>query len=410
MSSNRFNLDEWRSDEGELSVIPVPPHVDFTLDAKVAQLLFNKLTMTNARGRLRVKDQRITLENFAVNTLGGEIGVTGFYETTVPAKPTFDVGLRMQKLDIPSAFQQLTTVQLLAPVAEYAKGNFSADVRLNGPLGKDMMPLYDALTGKGSFKTSKLLIQDFPVLDKAASVTKLDFLNDPTLKALSSQFEIRDGRMHVQPFSVTLGGTTMTVSGSNGLDKSLEYNLGLRVPRSMLGADANQALAGLTSKAAGLGIDLNTAAEIPLGIQVTGTVTNPSIKTDLGSAAGSVAQGATKAVQEAAEKQVTAVVDSAKLKAAAEAERLIGEAERQATQIRAEAQKLSESVKREGYQQADSLVARSSEGLARVAATAAADQLRKQTDDKAAGIVREADQQANALVAEARKQAAAATR
>ena len=55
-------------------------------------------------------------------------------------------------------------------------------------------------------------------------------------------------------------------------------------------------------------------------------------------------------------------------------------------------------------------MARSSEGLARVAATAAADQLRKETDDKAAGIVREADQRANALVAEARKQAAAATR
>ena len=61
-----------------------------------------------------------------------------------------------------------------------------------------------------------------------------------------------------------------------------------------------------------------------------------------------MAQGATKAVQEAAEQQVTAVVDSAKLKAAAEAERLIGEAERQATQIRAEAQTLSETVKRGG--------------------------------------------------------------
>ena len=29
--------------------------------------------------------------------------VTGFYETTDVAKPTFDVGLRIQRLDIPSA-------------------------------------------------------------------------------------------------------------------------------------------------------------------------------------------------------------------------------------------------------------------------------------------------------------------
>ncbi|MGH8940275.1 MAG: AsmA family protein, partial [Actinomycetes bacterium] len=102
LSSTKFNLDEWRSGEGELNVIPVPPRIDFGLEAKVGTLLYDKLTMANARGRLRVKDQRITLENFAVNTLGGEIGVTGFYETTVPAKPTFDVGLRIQKLDIPA--------------------------------------------------------------------------------------------------------------------------------------------------------------------------------------------------------------------------------------------------------------------------------------------------------------------
>ena len=65
-------------------------------------------------------------------------------------------------------------------------------------------------------------------------------------------------------------------------------------------------------------------------------------------------------------------------------------------------------MKREGYQQADSLVAKSKDGLSRIAATAAADQLRKETDNRAAQIVREADQQANSLLAEARKQAGSA--
>ncbi|MGH2376766.1 MAG: AsmA-like C-terminal region-containing protein [Gemmatimonadales bacterium] len=403
LTSNKFNLNEWRSDEGELSVIPVPPHIDFALEAKVGQLLYDKLTLTNARGRLRVKDQRLTLENFAVNTMGGEIDVNGFYETTAPTKPTFDVGLKLQKLDIPSAFEQLTTVRLLAPVARYARGNFSADLRLNGGLGKDMMPLYQQLTGKGNLQTSKILIQDFPALEKLAAATKLNFLNDPTLVALRSQFDIRDGRLHIQPFAVAVGGTTMTVSGSNGLDQSLQYNLGLRVPRSMLGAEANQAIAGLVSKAAGAGIDLQAAPEVPLGIQVTGMVTNPSLKIELGSAAGSVTQAAGQALKEAAAERV----DSAKQRAAAEAQRLVGEAEKRAASIRAEAQTLADKVKAEGYQQADSLVARAGNPLAKVAANAAADRLRKEADNRSASIVKEADVRANALVTEARKKASA---
>ncbi|HEX6107689.1 MAG TPA: AsmA-like C-terminal region-containing protein [Gemmatimonadales bacterium] len=405
LGSNRFDLNEWRSDSSDLSVIPVPPNLDFAFEAKIAELLYDKLTMRNARGRVRVKDERATLENFTFSTLGGEIGVTGFYETTDVAKPTFDVGLRMQSLEIPAAVEAFNTVRLLAPVARYAQGNFSTDVKVSGALGTDMMPVYEVLTGQGSLQTSRLVIRDFPALERLADVTKLDFLSDPTFQALRSRFQIREGRLHVEPFNVPLGSTTMQVSGSNGLDQSLDYLLRLQLPRSVIGQEANQALAGLMSRAAAAGLDLGAAPAIELGVRLTGTVTNPSIATEIGKAAGSVAQEAGEAVREAAEQRVEAAVDTAKQRVAAEVQRLVAEAEQRAATIRAEAQSLAEKVKGEGYQQADSLVARASGPLAQAAANLAADRLRKESDNKAAQIMNEANQRAEALVAEARKQA-----
>ena len=59
---------------------------------------------------------------------------------------TFDVGLKMTKVDIPAAFRAFTTVQMLAPVAKYAVGSMSTDLRVNGALGKNMMPLFPALS------------------------------------------------------------------------------------------------------------------------------------------------------------------------------------------------------------------------------------------------------------------------
>ena len=407
LTSRRFNLDEWRSDESELSVIPVPANLDFGFEATVGEVLYDDLTLRNARGRLRVKDERLTLENFTFGTLGGEFAVNGFYETTDVTKPTFDVGLRIQKLDIPSAFEAFTTVKMLAPVAKYANGTFSTDLQLQGALGKDMMPLFSALTGQGSLQTSILRLEDFPPLDRVASLTKLSLLDDPGLKAVRSKFEIRDGRLHVQPFTVGVGPTTMTVAGSNGIDQSLNYDLSLRVPRGLLGAEANQAIAGLVSKAAGAGVDLQAAQEIALGIKLGGTVTNPTISTDIGSVPGSVAQTAGKAVQEAAEQRVTEVVDSAKLRAAAEGAKLVADAEKRAASLKAEARALAEKVKREGHLQADSLVAKSEGPFAQAAAKLAADRLRKESDAKAARIVSEADQKADALVAEAKQGAAA---
>jgi uncharacterized protein involved in outer membrane biogenesis len=395
MRSSRFNLDEWRSKDTERQVIPVPPRLDLALDLAMAELTFDKLPMRDVRGRVRVKDERATLDDLRMNTLGGRIGVDGFYETRDPATPTFDVGFRMDGVDIPSAFQAFTTVQMLAPVAKYASGKMSVALRLNGALGQDLMPLFPSLTGNGTLRTSQVALRDFPAMERIVAATKLQILDNPTMRAIKATFRIQDGRLVMQPFDVKLGGTTLTVAGSNGFDQSMQYTLGLRVPRSVLGSGANQAITGLLARAGRAGVDLGGAAEIPLSIQLGGTVTNPSVKMDVGGLASSVAGGAQEAVTSA----VTA-------KASAEALKLIETAEQQASEIRAKAQSLADKLKTEGYQQADSIMAKAgSNPLRQTAASLAANELRKQSDEKAASIIEEAGAQAESVVAAARRRA-----
>ena len=395
VKSNRFDLDEWRSGGGDLDIIPVPPNIDFALNTTVNELTYNKLKMTGARGRLRIKDRRATLEDFRMNTLGGEIAVNGYYETVDTTKPAFDVGFRMTKVNIPAAFQAFTTVQMLAPVAKYASGLVSTDVRLNGGLGKNMMPLFSSLTGRGAIQTQNVALRNFPGMDKIVDVTKLRILNNPTMQAIRTGFQIREGRLVVQPFNVRIGGMTMNVAGSNGIDQSLEYNLGLRVPRSLLGGGANQAIASLASQAGKAGIDLSAAPEIPLQIQLGGTVTNPMVKADVGTLTSAVTQGATQAMKQA----VTQKVDSAAM-------RLVQEAESRAAAIRQEAESLAARVKLTGYQQADALTAEAGDNpLLQAGAKVAADKVRQETDDKTAGIIGEASKRADSLVAAARRQA-----
>ena len=392
VKSNRFDLDEWRSGEGDLEIIPVPANIDFALNATVNELTYDKLKMANARGRVRIRNQRATLENFQMNTLGGQLAVSGFYETTNVAKPTFDVGLKMIKVNIPSAFEAFTTVQMLAPVAKYATGQVTTDLKLSGALGKDMMPLFNALTGKGTFQTSNVALQNFPAMEKIVDVTKLRILENPTMQAINTAFRIEEGRLVLQPFNVKVGGLTMNVAGSNGIDQSMEYTLKLQVPKSMLGGGANEAIASLASRT---GVDLSSAAVVPLAIQLGGKVTDPVVKADVGSLTSSVAQGAQQAVKEAVEEKVDTV-----------AMRVVQEAERQAAAIRQEAESLAAKVKLAGYEQADALTAKAGDDpLSAAGAKLASDQLRQETDRKAAGILDEARKRADNLVATARKQA-----
>ena len=411
-ASQHFNLDEWKSDDS-LTVIQVPGNIDLGLQATVGELTYGKLKMTNVRGGLRVKDKRATLENFTMNTLGGSIGVSGFYETVDSLRPAFDTQVQLKSVDIPSAFAALTTVQMLAPVAKFARGNVSTDLHFAGALGKDMMPLFNVLDAKGSLRTSDLVIQGLPLLGKIADAVKLEQLRNPTLDSLRASIQVNAGRVQVNPFTVRAGRSSLQVAGSHGIDQTLQYTLGLRVARADLGSAANQAITNLISRAGRTGVNLQAADTVALAIKVGGTVTSPTIQTNLAdlvaSAGQSVKQAAQQAVAERVDslkQQADSVTDEARKKAQAQAEQMIAQAEQQAAAIRAEAQKLADTVRLEASARADTLVARTTNPIAKAAAQAAASRMKKEANDRADAMIREADKRANDVVAEARKKAA----
>lgn len=409
LQSTRFNLNEWQSGDDTLNVIPIPANVDFTFDATMGTLRYGALDLSNVEGRLLVKDQRLTLESLQMRGLGGDIGVTGFYETVNPARPTFQTEIRFSNLEIPSAFQALTTIQRLAPVARYAQGRFSAALSLQGALGEHLTPRFETLTGEGSLATSRVVLQGFPPLDRMASVLKIPQFTDPTFQEFRSTFSIRDGRLHVQPFDVQVGDVRLNVSGSNGIDQSLLYAVRVFAPRGLLGAEADRAIAGFVGTAGKAGVVLDAGEIVALGVKLAGTVAQPTVTPDPGSLAGGVPAGVGQALQSQAtqridsvRQQADAAAEAARLTAQAKRDSLVADAERRAEAIRIEARQVGDRIRAEGYARADSLVARAGNPVARAAAEVAAKRLRKEADTRADQVITEAEARAEAIMAAAR--------
>ena len=411
VTSSHFDLNEWRSDAA-MEVIPVPANVDFSLQAAAARVTYGTMAIANARGGLRVKDRRVTLDDFRMEMLRGTVVANGFYETRDVARPTFDLALRVASVDIPTTFAALNTVQKLAPVARWAQGTVSADLKLGGALGRDMMPALDALTGRGTFETGRLVLEGAPVLARLADALALEQVRNPALEAMRSSFEIVDGRLHVKPFNVKLGPMAMIVAGSNGIDQSLKYDLSLSVPRGELGAAAGRTVARLASQAGRAGVDLSAADVVELGAQITGTVMNPTVRPNFSGVASSAREAVQQGVKQqvetrlaAAEQRVDSAAEDARRRARAEADKLVADAERQAATVREEARTLAATVKREGNEKADALLQRATNPAARVAAQVGADRIRREADEKAERLVREADARADGMAAQARQKA-----
>ena len=294
MSSNLIDVNELigpkstteesgKKTDSKLSVFEVPGNIDFNLAAKAGRVLYDTYDITNAHGTLLVKNKTVTFKDMAMNMLDGTVKMNGSYATVDPKKPKVDVDFGIEKMDIQKAFSAFNTVKLLAPVAKYTKGIFSTNLKFNSDLDEHMMPVYSSINAEGLTNIIQAVLDGFEPLNKLASSLSSDKFKKLELNNLITKFKIKDGRLNVAPFDIKKDGIVMNVQGSNGLDQTMDYDLGLNLPRAMLGAKANETANAMIAKLNGkVGTNVSMSETIKVNAVLGGTFLKPTINLKYG--------------------------------------------------------------------------------------------------------------------------------
>jgi len=287
----------------------VPKNIAFTLNANVDKLIYDKVEYDNLKGTVAIKDQTVSLKNVAMNALGGNLSLNGYYSTKVSKKtPDISLSYDVNALDAEKTFNAFNTVQALMPIGKFISGKINSELTLNGKLGGDMMPLLSSLTGKGNLLLIEGVLKKFAPVEKLAQTLNVNELNGFSLKDIKAYFEFANGKVLVKPFHVKVKDIDMEIGGMHGLDQSIDYAIGLKLPRSLIGSQGNALINNLAQQAASKGIPVKLSDYINLNVKMGGTLTNPQLKTDLQQVAGdAVADMKQQAVAFAQQK-----IDSAK--------------------------------------------------------------------------------------------------
>ncbi len=286
-------------DTASYGVILIPENIDFLLKSSVKTVKMMDYTMSNASGDVIVKDGIANLSGLKFNMLGGAFVINGTYNTRDIAHPKYDLVLKIDNLSMAQAATSFSLVKSFAPVAGLMNGNFSTDFKLSGELLKTMMPNLKTVSGDGLVKIAQATLKDSKLISGITSLTKLDNTSDVTMKDVLMSASIKDGRLSVKPFDVKVGNYKTTITGSSGMDGSLDYKLKMDVPAGKLGSQFSSFIAGDKS-------DPN--ATIPLTIGLGGNFLNPSPKLLMDEQKQQVKEAATAAIKQEATKKATELV------------------------------------------------------------------------------------------------------
>lgn len=287
VSSNHLNLNDFMSadttaavaevpaDTAAMGVIRVPENIDFRMQAVFRELLFDKMTLTDGKGTLLVRNGTVDMRNLSFNTMGGSVTMNGAYAAPQKKQPELNAAFDMRNISFAQAYQDLGLVQQLAPIFAGLKGNFSGNLQIDTPLDATMSPVMSAVQGKGALSTKDLSLSGVKFIDQVADIVKKPSLKEIKVKDLNIDFEIKDGRVTTKPFDLKLGDYNMNLSGSTGLDQTIDYTGKITMPAG-----------GIASK-------LGT-----VDMTIGGTFTSPKVGIDMASLARNAAEQALKGLGE----------------------------------------------------------------------------------------------------------------
>jgi len=288
MSSNQLAVDDFMT-AGEpakadtktpakpAEAMKIPSFLNCTLNAKATTVLYDNLKLKDVSGKLLIKDEKATLENFKTNIFGGSIGLSGTVSTKQKV-PTFDMNLGFNQVDIAQTFTQLDMMKKIAPIAGIINGKLNSTIKLNGNLdAKELTPDLKSISGDliGQLLSTTVSSQNSTLLKALSSNVKFVDLNKVNLNDIKAALNFDNGKVNIKPFDIKYQDIKVTVGGTHGFDQTMNYNLKFDVPAKYLGSDANNLIAKLSPS------DAAKLDNIPINAVLTGNFSNPKISTDM---------------------------------------------------------------------------------------------------------------------------------
>jgi hypothetical protein len=404
-------------DFGGTQPVLVPGNIDFKLNTSINKLRYNGLDFDKINGGMIIKDEVASLENMRMNAMGGTVEAHGSYDTKDHSKPKMDVGYNLTDIDINTLATNFITIEKLAPITKYAQGKISSNLDLQSDLEGDFTPILSSLTSVGDIASKAISIKDVKLLEKIEAKTKLNNLSDQTLKNFKTKFSVDHGKVAVLPFDLALGKINTNVSGYTTLDKKMNYNFKMNVPKEMIPASMIKEVEKAMGQLNALAPNLNIAklpAKIPVNVNASGDVANPVITTDFKEAilkaTGNFKDNLIESVTETVKDTVRAIVDDKvediKEEIEKQKQQILDQAQKQADQVKKEAKTAADKIRSEADKQAEELIkAAGSNPLKKKAAEISAKKIRDEANEKAQKLEDEADKKADDIMKKAQERA-----
>lgn len=241
------------------------PDINAKGQLSVQKLIFRKVEYTNLSASLDVTDGILKIENVVSNVYTGTIGGKVVCDLNDINNLKFNMDFTASQIEANDFLSRFTAIH------DHLFGKLNLTASFSGT-GNKVEDIQKSLTAFGTATITDGKLVNWELLNKLASYLRVKTFKEEQIKTLRNSFRIENGRVWFDDFSASTKSGDFELSGSVGMDGSLDYELTAALSSEL--SSSFDALGDLSEYLK------NDQGRVVLDVKIKGPAKNPEFSLD----------------------------------------------------------------------------------------------------------------------------------
>ncbi len=203
----------------------VPKGMDLLLNVDIATANYGQGAATGIKGKVRVKDGLLVLDNLAFVTPAAKMQLTAMYRT--PRKNHLFIGMdfHMFNVEISELLKIIPDVDSIMPMLRSFSGKGEFHMAAETYLDSLYNPKKSTIRGAASVRGQNLVLMDGETFSEIAKTLKFRKNTFNKVDSLAAEFTVFKQEIDVYPFLIVMDKYKGVVAGRHNMDMSFDYHI-----------------------------------------------------------------------------------------------------------------------------------------------------------------------------------------
>lgn len=212
------------------SLIVIPKNLNLSFNADVDSVLFSNMKLIDFAGRVKVKDQHVSVANLSTSTKVGKMAMHLSYLCKDLYKADAAFALNMDSVQIGELVTVLPELDSIMPMLRSFDGSVACEASLTATLDSAMNVVLPSVNAGAWLRGDSLVLMDGETFSEIAKMLMFSKKTRNVIDSVSVELLVKNNEIEIYPFMVAMDKYRLGVGGKQGLDQSFNYHIALLKP------------------------------------------------------------------------------------------------------------------------------------------------------------------------------------